>query len=312
VWPSAAVRGQVAALVLLAAASTARAGGTIVLQLKWYHQFQFAGYYAADAKGFYQAEGLKVEIREGAPARLPIEEVLSGRADFGVTDEDVLLARVRGRPVVACAAIFQHSPYIIMSRADSGIRKPSDLSGRTVMTGGDENAAQFQAMLKHEGIPISAVKQLPHSWNLRDLIEKRVDAMTAYSTVEPTQMRQAGVEPAIIRVTDYGVDFYGDTLFTSEAAVTRDRARVAAFVRATRKGWEYAMEHPDEIINLILKMPEVQRRGLRRENLQTEAQEMRPLILPDLVDIGPLGTHGADFSRDRIHSQQAQLARLSV
>ncbi len=154
------------------------------------------------------------------------------------------------------------------------------------MVGPLEGAAQFQAMFKHEGIPLRTVKQRPHTWNLRDLIEKRVDAVTAYSTVEPTQLRQAGVEPSMIRVADYGVDFYGDTLFTTEAAVKKDRARVAAFIRATRRGWEYAMEHQDEMIDLILKKPEVQRRGLKRENLEIEAREMRPLILPELVDIG--------------------------
>ena len=154
------------------------------------------------------------------------------------------------------------------------------------MSANAEGAAQFKAMLKHEGIPLSAVKERPHNWNMRDLIEKRVDAMTAYSTVEPTQLRQAGVEPAIIRVADYGVDFYGDTLFTTEAVVKKDRARVAAFIRATRKGWEYAMEHQAEMIDLILKKPDVQERGLQRENLEFEAREMRTLILPDLVDIG--------------------------
>jgi len=271
---------------LLTGAAAARASDPIVLQLKWYHQFQFAGYYAAEAKGFYRDEGLEVEIREGSPAHAAVDEVIAGHADFGVGDEAVLLARIRGEPLVACAAIFQHSPYVILARADSGIRKPSDLSGRTVMVGPTDGTAQFLAMLKHEGIPLHTVQLQPHTWNLEDLIEKRVDAITAYSTVEPTQMRMAGVEPSIIRVADYGVDFYGDTLFTTEATVKKDRARVAAFVRATRKGWEYAMEHPAEMIDLILQKPEVRRRGIRRENLEFEAQEMRSLILPDLVDIG--------------------------
>ena len=276
-------------LVILAVwllATVARGEERIVLQLKWYHQFQFAGFYAADVKGFYAAEGLQVIIREGSPKRPAIQEVLEGRADFGIGNEGVLLARLRGEPLVACATIFQHSPYVVLTRADSGIRKPSDLPGHTLMMASPEASVQFLAMLKHEGIPLKTVKLVPHSWDLRDLIEKRVDAVTAYSTVEPMQMRQAGVEPATIRVTDYGVDFYGDTLFTTEATVKKDRAQVTAFVRATRRGWEYAMEHPQEMIDLILKMPEVKRRGLRRENLETEAKEMRPLILPELVDMG--------------------------
>ena len=272
--------------VLLLASIAARAAEPIVLQLKWYHQFQFAGYYAAEAKGFYKDEGLQVEIREGSPSRPPLETVLAGHADFGVSDDDVLLARLRGEPTVACAAVFQHTPYIVMARADRGITKPSDLIDRTVMVDNDQGAAQLRAMLRREGIPLSRVQLVPHTWRNSDLIEGRVDAISAYSTVEPTQMRQAGVTPSIIRVADYGVDFYGDTLFTAEAVVKKDRARVAAFVRASLKGWEYAMQHPAEIIDLILGMPEVQKRGLQRENLEVEAQEMRALIMPEVVNIG--------------------------
>ena len=271
--------------LLLLATVAAHAEETIVLQLKWFHQFQFAGYYAAEEKGFYKAEGLNVEIREGSPKRPPVESVLAGQAQFGVTDDAVLLARLRGRPVVACAAIFQHSPYVVMARGDSGISKPSDLIDRTVMAN-EQDAAQLKAMLKHEGIPLERVKMVPHNWRVRDLIEGKVDAMTAYGTVEPAQLRQAGVEPSIIRVADYGVDFYGDTLFTTEAFVQKDRARVAAFIRASLKGWEYAMAHPAEMIDLILKKPGVKERGIRRENLEFEEREMKSLVLSDVVDIG--------------------------
>jgi len=257
-----------------------------VLQLKWYHQFQFAGYYAAEAKGFYKEAGLNVVLQEGSPTRPPLEMVLSGRADFGVSDDDVLLARLRGQPTIVCAAIFQHSPYIIMARADGNVHKPSDLVGRRVMVASDQGAAQLKAMLIREGLPPGRVELVPHSWNLADLIEGRVDAVSAYRTVEPTQLRQAGVEPAIIQVNDYGVDFYGDTLFTHQPVVERDRQQVAAFIRASLRGWDYAMQHPGEMIDLILKMPGVKERGLKRENLEIEAREMRRLILPDVVEIG--------------------------
>ena len=168
---------SVLALVGILLAFPARADDPIVLQLSGNHQFEFAGYYAAEAKGFYKAEGLKVEFREGSSARSAIEEVLAGKADFGVADEAVLLARLRGQPVVACAVIFQRSPYIILARADSGIHRPSDLAGRTVMVKALENTAQFQAMLKREGIPVQSVKFQQQAWDLRDLMEKRVDAV---------------------------------------------------------------------------------------------------------------------------------------
>lgn len=258
---------------------------TFVLQLKWYHQFQFAGYYAAKFKGFYQEEGLNVLIREANAHTSPLHSLEKG-ADFTVSDADLLLARMNGSPVVACAAIFQHSPYVLMSREDRGIRSPSDLIGRAIMADDGQGKAQVQAMLKREGIPLDSVTILPHSWRNDDLIEGKVDAILAYSMVEPFQMQQAGVEPSTLRTLDYGIDFYGDALFTTEKLAENEREQVAAFVRASLRGWEYAMKHQGEIIDLILKMPSVKQRGLTRANLEFEARGMVPLVLPDVIDIG--------------------------
>lgn len=256
------------------------------LQLKWHHQFQFAGYYAAQKQGFYQAAGLDVELFEGSPQRLSLEKVLADEADFGVTDTDVLLARMQGKPVVVCAAVFQHSPYIMLSLAGRGVTKPSDLVGKRVMVSNNQGEAELRAMIMLEGLPKDRIQLVPHTWNNRDLIEGRADAMSAYVTVEPTQLRLAGTTPSIIRFSDYGVDFYGDTLFTTESLIKRDRALVRNFVRASMKGWDYAMDHRQEMIEHILQMPGVQERGIRRENLEVEAREMVPLIQADLVGVG--------------------------
>lgn len=258
----------------------------VSIQLKWHHQFQFAGYYAAQLQGYYREAGLEVDLREGSPRRRSLETVESGNADFGVTDCDILLARMRGSPVVVCAAIFQHSPYIMMSLAERNITKPSDLVGKRLMVATDQGEAEVRAMIQREGLPPNRITFLPHTWNNQDLIEGRVDAISAYSTVEPTQLRQKGVQPAYIRFSDYGVDFYGDTLFTTEGLVKRDPALVRAFVEASLKGWDYAMKHPDELIEHILQMPGVRQRGIQRENLEVEAREMVPLIQADLVEVG--------------------------
>lgn len=256
------------------------------IQLKWHHQFQFAGYYAAQAQGYYRAAGLDVELREGSPSRRSLEVVQSGDADFGVTDCDVLLARMQGQPVVVCAAVFQHSPYIMLSLAKNGITKPSDLVGRRIMVSNDQGAAEVRAMIIREGLPADRIQFLPHTWNNRDLLAGKVDAISAYSTVEPTQLRLLGEEPAFIRFSDYGVDFYGDTLFTTEAFIQKDRELARAFVDASLKGWNYAMQHPEEMIERILLMPGVKERGIRRENLVVEAREMVGLIQADLVEVG--------------------------
>lgn len=293
-WPAACM-GALAALVLWAscagpagAAPTDKPSEQVTLQLKWLHQFQFAGYYAARAKGFYRDEGLDVTIVQGGADKPPVAQVLSGAAQFSIGDSDLLINRINGQPVVALAAIFQHSPYVIMSRQDRNIRTPADLIGATVMLSQDQGEIQLRATLQREGIDPKLVNIVPQSWNLDDLINGKVDAMSAYATAEPALLAARGVTPAVIRGVDYGVDFYGDIVFTTEAEVANHPERTAAFLRATRKGWEYAFNHEQELADMIVGMEGVTQRGLTREALVREAVAMRPFILPDLVEIGHL------------------------
>lgn len=258
----------------------------VTLCLKWYHQFQFAGYYAAQQQGFYRDEGLDVVILEGTPEEPPQKAVLAGRADFGVSDSSIVLSYLKGQPVVVLAAIFQHSPYILLTRADRGFRSPFDLVGRKIMLSGSQGEGELLAMFLREGIEPSRLQIVPHSWNNDDLIEGRVDAISAYATVEVSQLRQRGIEPYAIHAREYGVDFYGDVLFTTAEQVRSHRGRVERFTRASLKGWEYAMSHPEELIELISQMPGVRERGITRDNLAFEAQEMKALILADIVEMG--------------------------
>ena len=157
----------------------------VTLQLKWFHQFQFAGYYAAQLKGFYRAEGLDVTLLEANPRQVPMPMVESGRAQFGVSDLEVFQAYLEGRPLVALGVIFQHSPNVIIALRRSGIQRPSDLAGRTVMFQSGQGLTEIQAMLGLEGLRLDSIRQLPHSWTLDDLLQGRVEAITGYATNEP-------------------------------------------------------------------------------------------------------------------------------
>jgi PAS domain S-box-containing protein len=276
-----------AALAVLWAAfgsapASAQSLETVTLQLKWHHQFQFAGYYAAKARGFYREAGLDVQLREGRPDLVLTRELVSGRADYLVNGPGALLDYARGASVVALAAIFQHSPLVLVSPAISGIRVPSDLVGRRIMFT-PETDLEFLGMCMQEGVSIDRIVRVPHTFSAEDLIGGRADAATAYLTNEPFQLNDRGIPFRVLRPVDYGIDFYGDCLYTRRSEIREHPDRAAAFLSASVRGWEYAMEHPGEIISLLRERYGV---GRSREHLRREAGAMRELILPRLVPVG--------------------------
>src|SRR6266852_5725719 len=263
----------VAACSVLLASHSAAALDQVSMQLKWKHQFQFAGYYAALEQGFYRAAGLDVTIREGGPGIDVAEMVASGKTDFGVCNASVLRERTVGRRLVVLAAIFQRSPAIILVARRADITTVSDLRGHTLMDtpGSDEIAA----MLKREGVDYEALPRVAHEGNPRDLLAGRADAMVAYSTNEPFVLEQLGAAYRTFSPGDYGIDFYGDNLCTSEAEVKAHPNRVAAFRVASLQGWAYALAHKEATVDLILKRYST---GKSRDALLFEAARTETLV----------------------------------
>jgi ABC-type nitrate/sulfonate/bicarbonate transport system substrate-binding protein len=257
----------------------------INFQLRWHHQFQFAGYYAAIEKGYYLNEGLDVRLHEGAPGKAPVDEVLAGRAEYAEANSELLYARLKGKPLVALAAIFQHSPSILIARKDDKIYSPHDLIGKKIMLMSKQFDADFVAMFSREGIKENSIEIIPSSYNIEDLISGKVSAFNSYMTNEPYFLKQRGFDFTVIDPSTYGIDFYSDVLFTSEQEIDEHPQRVAAFRRATLQGWRYAMDHPDEIIDLLVNKYNVPK---SKEHLEFEAKTMRQLIFPDLIEIGTM------------------------
>ena len=255
----------------------------IDFQLRWKHQFQFAGYYAAIAQGYYQEEGFKVRLHEGGPGKTPVEEVLAGRAQYAESNSELLFERLEGKPLVALAVVFQHSPSVLLARADSGIETVHDLIGKRVMLMNAHTDADFHAMFRSEGIDPASIQLQPSSYAIEDLTSGKVDAFNSYLTNEPFYLHQQEVDYVVISPNTYGIDFYSDILFTSETELQENPQRVEAFRRASLRGWRYAMDHPEEIIDLLINQYQVDK---SRAHLQFEASVMRELILPDLVEIG--------------------------
>jgi PAS domain S-box-containing protein len=155
--------------------------------------------------------------------------------------------------------------------------------GKRVMLLPGQKDADIIAVLKNENIAMDAIRRLDQSFDLNDLIEGRTDAVSAYLTNEPWYLEGAGITPGIIRPASYGVDFYGDCLFTTEKEIKLQPERANRFLRASLRGWQYAMAHPEDIIDIILARYKVEK---ERDHLRFEAHAMQNIILPDLIQVG--------------------------
>ena len=260
---------------------------TVILQLKWKHQFQFAGYYAALEQGYYADEGLDVRIREASPETDPVEAVISGEADYGVGTSELLLSHSHGKPVVVLGVVFQHSPLALLSPRDlagalyTGVDTVQELRNKPLMI--EANSAELIAYLEQEGLSRDSLRILKHSFNTQDIIDGKVAAMSVYITDEVFEFERLGRPYRLFRPIDAGIDFYGDNLFTTSYEVTKNPKRAEAFKRASFKGWQYAMEHPQEIVDLIFAKYS-QRHS--KEHLMFEAEQMKGLLFNDLVSPG--------------------------
>ncbi len=254
---------------------------SVILQLKWKHQFQFAGYYAAKEKGFYKEAGLDVRIVEATPGIDPVQEVIAGHAQFGVGTSELLLNRYRGEPVVVLGVIFQHSPLGLVTLTESGIDNIHKLASRKVMI--EPSSAELFAYFYHEGFTQKAFNLQYHSFDLNDFLSGKTDAMSVYVTDELYQLKQQGRSYNLFSPRMSSIDFYGDNFFTLESELEQHPQRVKAFREATLRGWRYAMQNSDEIVQMIYDRYS-QRHSI--EHLQFEAKAMRDLMRPELIDTG--------------------------
>ena len=278
-------------LMLWLLVAPASALDTVTLQLKWVHQFQFAGYYMALEKGFYRDAGLEVRLRpNGYQGQFvsPVNAVLSGEADYGISNSGLVRDFAQGKPIVALAAILQHSAvtWLVLDRPD--IRNLHDLVGKRLMTVFPlSESIELLAPFLSEGIQLNQLDLVQTGFDLQPLMQGKVDAYDAYVTNEPFLLEQLGLRYQLIDPRTYGIDFYGDVLFTSRNELILHPERVQAFRSASLKGWNYAMNHIPETIALIRSRYAPEK---SEAQLQFEANAMLRLMQTDLVDIGHMNS----------------------
>lgn len=279
----------------------------VSVQLKWNHQFQFAGYYMAKELGLYEKAGLDVTLKPASPGLSVVNEVTRGKADFGVGTSDLIYFRAQGEPVVVLGVIFQHSPQALISRYQNTPATLQDISTQTLML--EPNAADLWALFRDEGLNIKKLNTEKHAFSVQPFIDDQIHSMSIYTTDEPFLLNQQGIQYQIFHPRSRGIDFYGDNFFTTDTLINDQPELVKAFRDATLKGWDYALQHVEQTINVIQTHYNAQH---SREHLRFEAQEMSKLIRPDLVEIGYMNAgrwqHIADtFIRSGILTEKPDL-----
>jgi NitT/TauT family transport system substrate-binding protein len=244
------------------AAAPAFAADPVTLQLKWVTQAQFAGYYVAQEKGFYDEAGLDVTIKPGGPDVAPAQVLAGGGADV-IIDwmPSALAAREKGLPLVNIAQPFAKSGLMLTCRKETGITSPADFKGKTLGVWFSGNEYPFLSWmsklgLKTDGGPdgVTVVKQ---GFNVDPLIQKQADCISTMTYNEYGQVLDAGLKPedvVVFKYEDQGVATLEDGLYALQSTLD-DPANVdklARFVGASMKGWAYAAEHPDEAAGIVL------------------------------------------------------------
>jgi NitT/TauT family transport system substrate-binding protein len=293
-------RLALAAGLMAALALPAGAADKVTLQLKWITQAQFAGYYVAKDKGYYKDAGLDVTINAGGPDVAPPQVIAGGGADV-VIDwmPSALAAREKGVQLVNIAQPFKKSGLELTCRADTGIKVPADLKGRTLgvwFSGNEYPFLSWMAKLgyKTDGSP-GGVKVLKQGFNVDPLLQKQADCISTMTYNEYWQVIDGGFKPdqlVVFRYDDQGVATLEDGLYVIESKLHDPAfvAKIAAFVKASMRGWQYARQNPDEATKIVLANDTT--------GAQTEKHQRRMMgEIAKLLDAGDGKLDPADYER---------------
>lgn len=253
---------------------------TINLQLKWLHQFQFAGYYMAKEKGYYSESGLNVNFIESTQGPSPIEKLSYGTVDYAIGGAGAVSYFANGMPLVALATFFQHSPSLLISRFPT----LSSLKNKKVMLTKGLMNSEIIAMLRKNNINPEQMNIIPTSQALSEFIDGEIDGYNIYASNEIYALKKMGINYHSFHPKDYDINFYGDVLLTLSSRIKSNPEEVAKFRNATVKGWRYAISNIEESIDVILKKYNSQ--GKTKDELTFEAEQLMPLIYADIIPLG--------------------------
>ncbi|MDZ7819137.1 MAG: transporter substrate-binding domain-containing protein [Aliarcobacter sp.] len=256
----------------------------VILQLEWKHQFEFAGFYAAIEKGYYKDIGIEIEIKEFEEGINISEEVLNGKATYGISSSALILEKLKNKPVVLIASYFKQNALALVTKPE--IKSPSDLKNKKIMAlDWEMGHTSLGVMLKDYGVEKDDYTLVNHNFNIDKFVNNQVDAMSIFITSQPFELDQLGIKYNILNPANFGIYSYDVELFTSEKVVNNNIEKVKKFVDATNKGWTYAFANKNEIIDLIYNKYSKRK---TKEALLYEANKTEELFKTNVFKIGAI------------------------
>jgi NitT/TauT family transport system substrate-binding protein len=270
----------------------------VTVQLKWIHQAQFAGFYAAEAQGYYAEEDIDISFEAGGIGIDIFEGVSEGTITFAVVGADSIVdKRSQGMPITAFATLYRINPFVLVAFASSGIASPYDFPGHVVAVTPGYSEAQFAAMLSVVGVDQSSFTVVTYAYDDAAFLAGDIDVTVSFAagSLLPLKEKIGDQELNVIWPDDYGVHFYSDTLVANDALLAENPDLVLRFLRATLRGHQFAIENPEIAIDATMPYAVVQDRDVQLAMLEASiplihtGQDhigwMAPQIWQDMYDI---------------------------
>ncbi len=256
----------------------------VTLQLHWKYQFEFAGFIAAKEKGFYKELGLNVELKEKTRGMDVVKELISKKVTYTLSDASFITQKAQGKPLVLLANYYKQSPQVIVTQQN--ILSPYNLEDKTIMASSSTfKKGSINAMMKKLKIDTNKIKTIPHTYKIQKFLNSEVDAMTIYITDQLYELHKAKKLFNIFNPSIYGITSSAVNLITTKDELKNNKTRVEKFIKASNKGWKYALDNKQEIIDIIYNKYSKRK---TKKALLSEAKEVERLMLPSIYPIGSI------------------------
>lgn len=248
----------VAACLTFSGSAMAQAKDKVVLLLNWYTYSEHAPFYLGKERGYYEQEGIDLDIQEGRGSGVTVQAVAAGTATFGYADIPTMIkAASKGAPVTAVGVALQTSPMSVMAFSDKNIRKPEDIKGKTVaVTPGDAMSQIWPLFLKKTGLKEGEFKQVAGDaqTKLNAVINNQAELLLGYVMDQAIKLQDATKKPVTpIRFADYGVNMVSSGVIVQKDYLKSNPEVVKRFLKATQRSMEEAAKNPEAAIDAMLK-----------------------------------------------------------